>query len=292
VARAVTLAMTRVLLLVVTGLSTASQLPAQGSTRAAFDVASIKPHPNPERQDFRFPQFLPGGRFQATTTVFQVISSAYRLPINASARVSVGPGAMGELQAVYDIDATGVIPPGFPGNARAERQRLMLQALLEDRFKLVVRRETKEMPVYALLVAKGGPKLPKADIAEKDCPDQSSDPFNAATACHAFNGGQGRGLHGRAVDMSDLVQYVENWTYRPLIDKTGIKGLYRIETSGWTPLQAGPPPPAGTKAEDGRDFADVPTLFQVFAGLGLKIEPQKAPVEVLTIERLEKPSAN
>ena len=45
-----------------------------------------------------------------------------------------------------------------------------------------------------------------------------------------FNGGQGRGLHGRAVDMSDLARFVENWTDRPLVDKAGLKGLFRIET--------------------------------------------------------------
>ena len=52
----------------------------------------------------------------------------------------------------------------------------MLQALLAERFKLVIHREMKEMPVYALVVAKGGPKLQKADIEEKDCPDSSATP--------------------------------------------------------------------------------------------------------------------
>jgi len=148
--------------------------------------------------------------------------------------------------------------------------------------------------VYALLVAKGGPKLQKADIPEKDCPDSSFGQFVASSAadCHAFMGGQGRGLHARAAGMSDLVRFVENWTQRPLIDKTGIKGLYKFDTSGWTPLQALPPPPEGAKAEDGRDFADVPTLFQVFARLGLRMESQKAPVEVFIIDHVEKPSEN
>ena len=105
----------------------------------------------------------------------------------------------------------------------------MVRAVLVDRFKLVIRRESKEMPVYALLVAKGGPKLQRADIDEKDCPEASLNalgPISTSTpipdVCHAFNGGMGRGLHAKAANMSDLVAFVENWTDRPLLDKTGI----------------------------------------------------------------------
>src|SRR5262249_26768132 len=106
-----------------------------------------------------------------------------------------------------------------------------------------IRREPKEMPVYGLLVAKGGPKLQRADIDEKDCPEASLNALGPVIpttptpdACHAFNGGMGRGLHARAANMADLAAYVENWTDRPLLDKTGIKGLYRFETKGWLPM--------------------------------------------------------
>ena len=129
------------------------------------------------------------------------------------------------------------MPPGLSIQARNDRVRAMVQALLVDRFKLVIRRESKEMPVYALLVAKGGPKLQRADIEEKDCPEASLNalgPQSPSTpmpdVCHAFSGGVGRGLHARAANMSDLASFVENWTDRPLLDKTGIQGLYRFET--------------------------------------------------------------
>jgi uncharacterized protein (TIGR03435 family) len=92
--------------------------------------------------------------------------------------------------------------------------------------------------------------------------------------------------------MGDLVSFVENWTGRPLIDKTGIKGLYRFDTKGWLPVQPGPPPAAGAKAEDGTDMADVPTLFQVFDGLGLKMVSQKEKVEIYVIDHVERPSEN
>jgi uncharacterized protein (TIGR03435 family) len=92
--------------------------------------------------------------------------------------------------------------------------------------------------------------------------------------------------------MSDLVSFVGIWTGRPLVDKTGLTGLYRIETKGWLPMQPGPPHPPGTNSEDGRDLADVPTLFQVMEGLGLRMESQKDNVDVYIIDHIERPTEN
>jgi uncharacterized protein (TIGR03435 family) len=166
----------------------------------------------------------------------------------------------------------------------------MVQALLVDRFKLVIRRESKEMPVYALLVAKGGPKLQRADLDEKDCPEESLNvlgPQSPATpmpvVCHAFSGGVGRGLHARAANMSDLASFVENWTDRPLLDKTGIQGLYRFETGPYLRMDA---------MAARSDVPDAPTVFEMFGQLGLRMEPQKGVVEVYVIDHIEKPSEN
>lgn len=153
----------------------------------------------------------------------------------------------------------------------------MLQALLIDRFKLEIRKETRELPIYAVVVAKGGPKLEKAKIG---------------SVCHSFKGGQGRGLHGAAVDPPDLALVVENWAQRPVVDKTGIKGLFHIETKPWQAVTVGPAPADGAKAEDGSEAADLPTLFTVFESLGLKLEPRKDRVDVFRIERVEQPSEN
>jgi uncharacterized protein (TIGR03435 family) len=184
------------------------------------------------------------------------------------------------------------MPPGLSIQARNDRVRAMVQALLVDRFKLVIHRESKEMPVYALLVAKGGPKLQRAEIDEKDCPEASLNalgPISTSTpipdVCHAFNGGMGRGLHAKAANMSDLVAFVENWTDRPLLDKTGIQGLYRFETKGWLPM--------GASVDAGSsDVADRLTVFEMFGQLGLRMEPQKGVVEVYVIDHIEKPSEN
>ena len=93
--------------------------------------------------------------------------------------------------------------------------------------------------------------------------------------------------------MADLVSYVENWTDRPLLDKTGIRGLYKIETQPFLPMEVAAAPPApGTKGEAGIDLADLPTLFQVFEKLGLKMKPGKDKVETYVINDIQKPTEN
>src|SRR5205823_5291248 len=115
------------------------------------------------------PQFLPGGRFVSTGIPLRmVIATAYHVGFQ-SVRLTGGPDWINTLDGVYDIEATppGAISAELPGKARDDKLKLMLQTLLADRFKLKIRRETKEMPAYAVVVAKNGPKLEKAKIEEK-----------------------------------------------------------------------------------------------------------------------------
>src|SRR5580658_4554579 len=114
----------------------------------------------------------------------------------------------------------------------ATKTRLMLQALLAERFHLTIRRETKEMSVYELVVAKNGPKLQKS---ERDCAAND-------TACHWFSGNPTR-LLGTGVDMSDLALILSHDSGRPVLDKTGIPGLFDMKLQ-WNPF-AGRPQPVG-----------------------------------------------
>jgi uncharacterized protein (TIGR03435 family) len=95
--------------------------------------------------------------------------------------------------------------------------------------------------------------------------------------------------------MSDLALGLSGFSDRPVIDKTGLDGLYNIQTEGWLPLRPRPPRPPGTEpsAED-LAFADParPTIFAVLERLGLKLESQRAPVETYVIEHAEKPTEN
>jgi uncharacterized protein (TIGR03435 family) len=159
---------------------------------------------------------------------------------------------------------------------------------------MVIRREIKDLPVYAILVAKGGPKLQRAAVQEKDCAENPTGRDDPAR-CHAFDGGQGRGLHGQAVSLDDLTSGVERFADRPVLNQTKLTGLYNIQTEGWVPMQPRPPLPPGQEpsAED-LAFADParPTIFQILDRLGLKLESTKGPVEAYTIVSAEKPSEN
>jgi uncharacterized protein (TIGR03435 family) len=95
-----------------------------------------------------------------------------------------------------------------------------------------------------------------------------------------------------AVDMCDVVVFVSNWTDHPVVDRTGITGLFRIETDGWLPMQAGRPPSPDAKGEDGKLLVDQPTVFEIFNRLGLKLELQRAPVDMLVIDHIERPIEN
>jgi uncharacterized protein (TIGR03435 family) len=278
------------------GLVSAPTIQAQTSERFQFEVASVKPHQPGDRQ-FATPQFLPGGRFTSRAPLALVIALAYDLSIQNPRVSGALPDWISSPDSVYDIEATvprDALPATLSKKDRTDREKSMLQALLADRFKVVVHREMKEMPVYAVVVGMGGSRLEKADIDEKDCPATPDGPptGDGTVVCHRFNGGRGRGLHARAVDMADLASWVEQWTDRPLLDKTGIKGLYKIETTPWLPMAvATTAPPPGTK-QDGADVSDLPTIFTVFERLGLKMEPQKDRVEFVVIDRIEKPTAN
>ncbi len=204
----------RIALAIVSLAAVAGQIEAR--TRPAFAVTSVKPT-QPDARGINL-QFLPGGRLVITGFPLHIIIAiAYNLPFQSS-RLTGGPDWVRSSR--YDIEATaepGAIPPSLTGAARAQKMKLMLQSLLADRFKLAMRTETREMAVFELVAAKDGPKLEKAKVEEKDCPTRRE----PTASCHQFAGGQGRGMHGQAVDLSDLAQYVENWTERPVLDRTG-----------------------------------------------------------------------
>jgi bla regulator protein BlaR1 len=266
---------------------------SQPAPHLAFEVTSVKQNKSADWRGMGI-EFLPGGRFKATNVpLLIVIATAYDVPFQSS-RLSGGPDWIRSDKDKYDIEASAekdAIPAGSSVKARDEKIKWMLQSLLADRFKLIIRRETKELPVYALVVGKNGPKLQKSKIEEKDCPEVS----DGNTGCHQFMGGQGRGLHGKAVDMSDMALFVGNWTDRPLLDRTGIKGLFEIDTDGWVPIRPRLPvaPGADPSPEDiAMSDPTRPTLYMIFDRLGLKMESSKGPVDMFVIDHVEKPTEN
>jgi uncharacterized protein (TIGR03435 family) len=233
-----------------------------------------------------------------------VIALAYNIPpamLNAyEGRVLAGPDWV--RSEFYNIDAKAEMP------ATETQLKLMLQALLVERFKLKAHHETREMPVYALVTAKNGPKLQPAP-KDRDCAGQNRSDHryelgerNMGGACRAFIPGDG-GIHGISVSMSDFAEILANWSGREVIDKTGIDGLFdlvlpRVVPANALTLNANPfgrgggPPAPGAGEKENRFAPDLPTVFTAIEQFGLKLEATKGPVDVLVIDDIQKPTEN
>ena len=147
----------------------------------------------------------------------------------------------------------------------APKLQMMIQILLADRFKLTLHREMKEVPVYNLVVEKPG----KIKLSDDQTPP--GDPPVGINAS-ALPRGVMLNCLGTAIPISALATCLPSGVGRPVIDKTGLKGLFDIPQSG-----AGP------------NVEIAPLLLEQ---LGLKLESAKAPLEVLVVDHAEKPSEN
>ena len=149
---------------------------------------------------------LPNGDLNASAVpVRLLLRYAYDVPVNPSPRLSGLPSG----RETYDIEAkarANANISNLPESEKRRRMQEMIRALLADRFKLVMRVEQRTMPVYALTVASGGPKLQKSTIAQSECRFDTGDP----ESCHNFIMGRGHPLRARAVTTDDLVRYIEN----------------------------------------------------------------------------------
>ncbi len=268
---------------------------AQGP-QPGFEVASVRPNNSTGIRAALF-QFLPGGRLVIRNLPLStIVAAAYDLPFQ-STRLTGGSEWERAASEKYDIEAVApadAIAQGLPAKTREDKMRLMLRSLLEDRFKLKMRIEPKEQAVYALVTAKGGPKLQKAKLQESDCAETSA-LSSTQTACHDLSGGMGHGIHGDAVSIADVASFVQNWTDRPIVDKTGLTGLFSIQTEGWSAMRPALPGPGGQSRQDGESGIDDPnrqTLADALGQLGLKMESQRTVIDDYYVEHVERPSAN
>jgi uncharacterized protein (TIGR03435 family) len=170
-----------------------------------------------------------------------------------------------------------------------EQRKLMFQSFLVERFRLKVHRETKELPILALVIAKNGPKLQEAKPGDT-YPDGIKGP-DGKPAGHAgmMMWGNGR-LTGQGISIVSMVPPLTQQLGRTVLDKTGLTGRYDVELR-WTPDDTSTPitgPDSGTAAG-----SPTPSIFTAIQEqLGLKLESHKAPVEVLVIDHVEAPAAN
>jgi uncharacterized protein (TIGR03435 family) len=260
-------------------------LPAAAQSES-FAAITIQPARSTDPRNARL-QALPNGDLIAkAVSLITLLSYAYDVPVNPSPRLSPLPDWT--VREKYDIEAkapANALPPGLEDSEVRSRTQRMIRGLLADRFRLVMRVESKPMSVYALTVAAGGPKLQMSAIAEKDCT------FNTdLEICHSFVGGLGHPLNGKAINMDDLAHYIGNWTDLPVVNRTALSGLFSVNTEGWTPMRLPPPPPNAAPA--GNPFAGLPTIFTVLGKLGLELTRREDVLPVYTVERIERPAAH
>jgi uncharacterized protein (TIGR03435 family) len=247
------------LLLGLTGLFlfTPNAIHGQPPAKLEFEVASVKPsQPGASAAAIRI---LPGGQTYLLTnvTLKNMIFVAYDVTAD---RVSGGPNWA-------DSDRFDVEGKTDHATTRPERMQL-LQALLADRFKLVLRRQTKEAPVYALTVDKRGLKL--HENTDKGL-SQMTPIARGQTNFHN-------------IPMQVLTgQFLTGASARPVVDETGLKASYDFD------LKYTPDPQGGAAASDST-FPDLATALR--EQLGLRLEPQKRPVDFLIIDHAERPTDN
>jgi uncharacterized protein (TIGR03435 family) len=257
----------------------------------AFEVASVKPSKSVDPT--RGGLFSPGGRYSAAGIPLRiVVITAYEIdPV----RLSGGPDWL-DSQG-FDIDAkteAAAIAPGALDRGRLHRLHLMLQALLRDRFKLTVHRETKQGPIYELVVAKGGFELQ----ALKDVDCEVLNPTVENPGCGDFTSSSRNGsLIGPKVEIRDVAWMLPRLMGRPVTDKTGIAGYFNINLR-WT-IRSGSEMEATERREARPDRQEVRpaaqslTIFEALEQqLGLRLEAKQGPIEILVIDHVERPSGN
>jgi len=276
-----------------------------------FDVASVKQdtvQPSQTTVHSNIPMgsmdmFAPtGGLFSATNwPLLQYLIFAYKFT-SAQDRSINSQLPKWALENRYDIQARA------SGNPSKDQYRLMMQALLADRFKLTFHYETKQLPVFALVLDKPGKLGPQLRQHPDDVPCSVAPPPSEAAApptiaggypesCGAMIGAPSATDPGRvrigarnvpfSMIVDNLFQRQIMGVERPILDKTGLSGRFDF-TIEFTPQL--PPQPAGSTFQPDPNG---PTFDEALKEqLGLKLEPQTGPTDVVVVDHVEQPSEN
>jgi uncharacterized protein (TIGR03435 family) len=249
--------------------------PMAADAKPGFDVVTVKPSP-PGRQGKGIG--FDGRHFRLiNANLNDMIALGYGLHTKQIVGASDWAG-----KDLFDIDGV----PDVPGMPNQKQIQMLLQNLLADRFQLKFHNEQRELAVYAITVAAGGPKLTKSTAAPND------------PGGFGFRGPNSQGVtaSARNLTMAEFATWMQaSVTDRPMVDQTGLTDHYDFQLK-WTPddSQFAQFRGAGMTMPTPSDAADAPpSLYTaVQEQLGLKIEATKAPDEVMVIDSVEKPSPN
>jgi uncharacterized protein (TIGR03435 family) len=288
----------RNLLLVVAGFVALATVPASGQEKAApaaarlveeaaapvYDVVSIrefKREPGGYRAEMRF---NPDGFAATAFSLKSLMCTAFGVSFY---QVSGGPdwveSGLYTVQAKMDEPATDVLAKLPPDQAWKMRQR-MFQAVLADRFKLTVHRETRQLPIFALMIAKSQPKFSPAQPVPPAANDGSGPNPPRPRGTMSMRGGpDGMLLTAQGATMDQLAAQLAGQLHTRVENNTGLTGKYDFTLHF-----------ASDNGLNGSNSDTVaPSVFTaVQEQLGLKLESRKGPVEVLIVDHVERPSEN
>lgn len=221
----------------------------------AFDVATVKMGGPVEANgniNINTGKILNGVVTLSNATLSDCLKFAYSLTTDAQL---AGPDWINQKVVRYEV--TGKAPPQTPD----DQLRLMLQALLKDRFQITMHTEEREITHYELVVGKSGPKLKESTVGPGE-----------ATGTARLDG-----IRSNRMQMNKLAMLLSRMTRMPVLDKTGLAGFYQFDLRYANEVSPAPEEtPAG------------PSIFTAVQQLGLKLESKKGPVEVLVIDHAEK----
>jgi len=266
-----------------------------------FEVASVRPSAPPGAERMNVGVHIDGQQVSITAlNLKDYISAAYKVKLYQIQ----GPDFLGSER--FDINAK------LPAGAKESDVSEMLKALLADRFKMQSHRETKDFPVYALVVAKGGLKMKESP---PDPDTEVGDPGEKpkAPATNVSGGGGRGGVHieyghesfftmadnkfiARKLPMASFVEVLARFEDKPVVDMTGVTGSYDFDLEFTqedymamlmrSAIAAGVTlPPEALRMLSG---SSGDSLLNALEKLGLKLENRKAPLEVLVIDHIEK----
>ena len=267
------------------------------NTRPAFEVASIRPSVNATRQAVAAAGHTDGAQFRiGGLTIRDYISLGYSVKLN---QIS-GPDWITTDR--YDIAAT------LPDGTGPDQVPAMMQRLLEDRFELKTHREKKDFPVYALRPSSAGLKMTEVP------PDPGREPSETKVPQTFTRQGSGRGIsvdlgqgssfnfannrfEAKKVTMASLASMIERFLDRPVVDFTAVNGLYDVEfdlnPDDYRVMLIRAATAAGLVMSPDSlravDASSAPaSLFEGLAKFGLKLETQRAPLDVLVVDSVRK----
>jgi uncharacterized protein (TIGR03435 family) len=268
----------------------------QSETRPVFEAASVKP--NDSRVGERDASFAGGRLAMRYSTLRELITFAYPRQdgrLRYEPEMTGGPSWLDSDH--FDVIAKAGVGIGTEaGNVPAaaataaelsaiRRVQMMTRTLLEDRFKLAVHNELRDLAAYELRLDRNdgrlGPQLKRVDL---DCVALRARSAGDSRGCGGFRSTGPGHTSAHAVTMSMLAQFLEAPVSRNVFDRTGLQGNFDAELQ-WTPerRRLGAEAPAG-------DPAGVSIFTAIREQLGLKLESTRAPVDVLVIDHVERPT--